>query len=55
MNENYTQKTLEALRTAQSLAQEKQNQYLTPEHLFYALVSQENGLIGSIFQRMGVD
>ena len=45
--ENYTQKTLEAIRDAQALAQEKNNQYLTPEHLLYALLKQDGGLIGS--------
>ena len=53
--EKYTRKTLEAFRTAQALAQEKGNQYLTPEHLFYALLNQKEGLIGSIFGSMGVD
>ena len=53
--EKYTQKTLEAIRDAQSLAQEKNNQYLTPEHLLYALLKQDGGLIGSIFSRMGVN
>ena len=53
--EKYTQKTLEAIRDAQALAQEKNNQYLTPEHLLYALLNQDGGLIGSIFSRMGVD
>ena len=53
--ENYTQKTLEAIRDAQALAQEKNNQYLTPEHLLYALLKQDGGLIGSIFSRMGVN
>ena len=53
--ENYTQKTLEAIRDAQTLAQEKNNQYLTPEHLLYALLKQDGGLIGSIFSRMGVN
>ena len=53
--ENYTQKTLEAIRDAQGLAQEQGNQYLTPEHLLRALVAQKDGLIASIFSRMGVD
>ena len=53
--EKYTQKTLEAIRDAQALAQEKNNQYLTPTHLLYALLNQDGGLIGSIFTRMGVD
>lgn len=35
--EKYTQKTLDAVKTAQSMAQENGNQYLTPEHLLYAL------------------
>ena len=53
--EKYTRKTLEALNAAQSLAREKSNQYLTPEHLFYALLTQQDGLIGSMFANMGVD
>ena len=53
--EKYTQKTLETIRSAQSVAQERQNQYLTPEHLFYALLEQKDGLIASLFTRMGVD
>ena len=53
--EKYTRKTLEAFQTAQRLAAEKGNQYLTPEHLFYALLTQKEGLIGSMFASMGVD
>jgi len=53
--EKYTQKTLDAFRTAQSMAQENQNQYLTPEHLLYALLDQDGGLVPSIFGKMGVD
>ena len=53
--EKYTQKTLEAVKTAQSMAQENGNQYLTPEHLLYALVDQDGGLIASLFGKMGVD
>ncbi|MBQ8390687.1 MAG: type VI secretion system ATPase TssH, partial [Oscillibacter sp.] len=53
--EKYTRKTLEAFQSAQRLAAEKGNQYLTPEHLFYALLDQSEGLIGSIFASMGVD
>ncbi len=47
MNANqYTQKTMEALQAAQSLAVEYQNQQIAPEHLLAALAAQENGLIG---------
>ena len=53
--EKYTRKTLEAFQTAQRLAAEKGNQYLTPDHLFYALLTQKDGLIGSLFTAMGVN
>ena len=53
--EKYTRKTVEAIQTAQSMAQENQNQYVTPEHLLYALLDQDGGLIGSIFGKMGVN
>ena len=56
MNANrYTQKTLDAIRTAQQMAQENQNQYVMPEHLLYALVDQDGGLIGSLLRKMNVD
>ena len=53
--EKYTQKALEAVKTAQSMAQENGNQYVTSEHLLYALLDQDGGLIGSLFGKMGVD
>ena len=53
--EKYTQKTLEAIQTAQSMAQENHNNYLMPEHLLYALIDQDGGLIPSLLGRMGVD
>ena len=53
--EKLTQKSLEAVKTAQSLALERNNVQITPEHLTYALVSQEGGLIGSLFAKMGTD
>ncbi len=53
--EKFTQKTLETIQTAQSMAQENGNQYLTPEHLLYALIDQDGGLIGTLLSRMGVD
>ena len=52
---NYTQKTIEALRTAEAMAQENNNNYITPEHLLYALVDQDGGLIPTLFGKMGVD
>ncbi|HIS67689.1 MAG TPA: AAA family ATPase, partial [Candidatus Scatomorpha merdipullorum] len=53
--EKYTKKTIETINTAQAMAQENGNQYLTAEHLLYALVDQDGGLIGSLLMRMGVD
>ena len=53
--QNFTQKTLEAVQTAQSMAQENRNSYITPEHLLYALVDQDGGLIPTLFKRMGID
>ena len=51
----YTQKTVETLKAAQSLAEENQNQYITPEHLLFALLDQEGGLIPSLFGKLGAD
>ena len=53
--QNYTQKSLEAVQTAQAMAQENRNNYIAPEHLLYALVDQDGGLIPSLLGRMGVD
>ena len=53
--ENYTRKSLEAVQTAQAMAQENHNNYITPEHLLYALVDQDGGLIPSLLGKMGVD
>ena len=53
--QNFTQKSLEALNTAKSMAEESRNSAIAPEHLLYALVDQDGGLIPSLFGRMGVD
>jgi len=56
MNANrLTQKSLEAIQTAQSIALENQNQQIHPEHLLYALLDQDGGLIGSLIEKMGID
>ncbi|MGM9637036.1 MAG: ATP-dependent chaperone ClpB [Eubacteriales bacterium] len=51
----YTQKSMEALRTAQNLAEENGNPSLLPEHLFCALVSDSEGLLPRLLSKMGVD
>ena len=53
--QNFTQKTIETIQTAKNMAEENNNQYITPEHLLYALVDQDGGLIPSLFGKMGVD
>ena len=53
--QKFTQKTVEAINMAQSMASENSNQYLNDSHLLYALVDQDGGLIPSIFSKMGVD
>ena len=53
--QNFTQKSLEAIQTAQSMAEENRNNYIMPEHLLYALVDQDGGLIPSLLGKMGVD
>ena len=53
--QNYTQKSLEAVQTAQAMAQENRNNYIAPEHLLYALIDQDGGLIPSLLGKMGVD
>ncbi len=51
----FTQKTMEAITKAQSMAIENQNIEILPEHLLYALLDDESGLIASIIKKCGVD
>ena len=51
--EKFTQKTIETISDAQNLARDKQNQTIAPEHLLYALLSQEGGLVGTLLYRIG--
>ncbi|MDD5953460.1 MAG: ATP-dependent chaperone ClpB [Oscillospiraceae bacterium] len=53
--QQFTQKSLEAIQTAQSMAQENRNSTIMPEHLLYALIDQDGGLIPSLFGKMGVN
>ena len=50
-----TKKALEALNSAQNIALENQNMQIMPEHLLYALVDQEGGLIPQLLKRAGVN
>ena len=53
--QKFTKKALEALQNAQSMAIENQNMQIMPEHLLYALVDQEGGLIQQLLKKTGVD
>ncbi len=47
--QNFTQKSIEAINLATTKAKENGNQQITSLHLLYALLSDENGLIASLF------
>ena len=53
--QKFTKKALEAINSAQSIALENQNMQIMPEHLLYALVDQEGGLIPQLIKKMGKD
>ncbi len=56
MNVNkMTQKTLEALQSAQSLCTGYQNNAVEPVHLFAAFMEQTDGLIPQLIQRIGIN
>ena len=50
--QKFTQKSLEAIQSAQQLTIERQNMQLEEEHLFYALLTQEDGLIPQLLLKM---
>ena len=50
-----TQKSIEAIRSAQTVAIDHNNMQITPEHIVYALASQQGGLIVSLLSKMNVD
>ncbi len=52
--EKLTLKAQEALAAAQQLAEERGHQQLDGEHLLVALLRQSDGLIGPLFQKLGV-
>ncbi len=56
MNMNkFTQKSLEAVQLAQTLAAEHSNQQIEQEHLLYALISQDSGMVAEMIKKMGID
>ena len=53
--QKFTQKSLEAITEAQNTAIEYQNMQIEQEHLLYALLVQENGLISELLKKMEAD
>ncbi|AFA49204.1 ATP-dependent chaperone ClpB [Acetobacterium woodii] len=49
----FTQKSLEAIKTAELIAGEYDHMEIEPEHLLMALITQENGVVGRILDRLG--
>lgn len=50
--QKFTQKSLEAVQSAQNLAIENQNAQIEEMHLFLALLEQENSLIEELFDKI---
>lgn len=53
--QNFTQKSVDAVQRAQSLALSHNNMQIEQPHLLAALLSQENGLIPQLLKKMGAD
>lgn len=53
--QKFTQKSIEAIQSAQNIAIEYQNNAIEPEHLLYALLNQENGLIPQLMTKMNIE
>ena len=56
MNANkLTQKSIEAVQSAQNVSASYQNNYVEQMHLLYALLNDEGGLVPQIFTKTGID
>ncbi len=53
--QKFTQKSLEAIQSAQNIAVQYQNQQIEQAHLLYALADQEGGLIPELLQKLGAE
>ena len=53
--QKFTQKSIEAVNTCEKLAYEYGNQEIEQEHLLVALLTQEDGLIGKLIEKMEID
>ena len=53
--DKFTIKVQEALMSARSLAQNNSNQQIEPIHIILALIDQQDGITGPLFQKLGVN
>ncbi len=53
--QKFTQKSIEAINDCEKLAYEYGNQEIEQEHLLVALLSQEDGLIGKLIEKMEIN
>ena len=53
--QKFTQKSMEAINTLEKLAYEYGNQEIEQEHLLVALLTQEDGLIGKLIEKMEIN
>ncbi len=51
----FTQKSIQAVQDCEKIAMEYGNQEIEQEHLFFALLTQEDGLIPKMMEKMGLD
>ncbi len=53
--QKFTQKSIESIQSAQSLAEEYGNQQIVQEHMLLALLTQKEGLIPELVRKSGAD
>ena len=53
--QKFTQNSLQAIQSCERIADEYGHQEIEQIHLFYALLSQQEGLIGQLIEKMGLD
>ena len=53
--QKFTQKSIEAINACEKLAYEYGNQEIEQEHLLVALLTQEDGLIGKLIEKMEIN
>ena len=53
--QRFTQKSVDAIQSAQSISCDNKNPQIEPEHLCYALLTQKEGLVGQALAKINVD